>query len=50
MQINERLDKEPALVNNDPYGDGWMITLRMSRADDLKGLMSPSEYRTAATR
>src|SRR5205809_6284064 len=27
-EINQRLDKEPALVNTDPYGEGWMITMR----------------------
>jgi glycine cleavage system H protein len=45
-EINSQLDQDAGVVNRDPYGDGWMITLKMSRADDLKGLMSPSEYRS----
>ena len=39
VAVNERLDAEPGLVNTDPYGDGWMIRLRiaggMDAADDL---------------
>lgn len=36
VAINERLDKEPALVNSDPYGEGWMIRIRTSGpAEDL---------------
>jgi glycine cleavage system H protein len=42
---NSSLESDAALVNRDPYGDGWMIKLRISGPDDLKGLMSPSEYR-----
>ena len=30
LEINDRLDAEPALVNTEPYGDGWMIKLRMT--------------------
>ena len=29
VEVNERLDAEPSLVNSDPYGDGWMIRLRV---------------------
>jgi glycine cleavage system H protein len=43
VAINERLDKEPALVNTDPYGDGWMIKVRVSGGMDE--LMSPDAYR-----
>jgi glycine cleavage system H protein len=42
--INERLDKEPALVNTDPYGSGWMIRVRPSNAAARDGLISPAEY------
>ena len=30
VEVNSRLDGEPALVNSDPYGDGWMIKLKIS--------------------
>jgi glycine cleavage system H protein len=41
--INDRLDKEPSLVNSDPYGDGWMTKMRVTGA--LPGLLSADEYR-----
>ena len=44
IAINERLDKEPALVNNDPYGAGWMIKVRVKNADDRDQLLGPQEY------
>ncbi len=45
VAINERLDKEPALVNSDPYGDGWMIRLRLSNPDDRGQLLSSEKYK-----
>jgi glycine cleavage system H protein len=44
-EINTALESDAALVNRDPYGDGWMVKLKISGPDDLKGLMSPSQYR-----
>jgi glycine cleavage system H protein len=44
VAINERLDKEPALVNSDPYGAGWMIKVRPSSAAELDGLMKADAY------
>lgn len=46
VEVNGSLDEDPALVNSDPYGDGWMIRLRVRDADDLGQLLSPTEYRT----
>ena len=43
--VNDRLDKEPALVNSDPYGDGWMIRLRLSNPSDRGQLLSPEKYK-----
>ena len=45
VEINARLDGEPALVNNDPYGDGWMIKMRLSNAADRDGLMDAGAYK-----
>jgi glycine cleavage system H protein len=42
-EVNAKLDGEPALVNNDPYGDGWMIKMKVS-AGDLAGLMDAAAY------
>ena len=44
VEINTRLDAEPALVNSDPYGAGWMIKLRASNADELSSLMKADAY------
>ena len=45
VAINERLDKEPALVNTEPYGAGWMIRIRPSNAAELDALMKSDAYR-----
>ena len=39
LEINGRLDAEPALVNTEPYGNGWMIKLRMSDEGEKGGLL-----------
>jgi glycine cleavage system H protein len=44
VEVNDRLDKEPALVNTTPYGDGWMIKLRLKDASEKDGLMNAEEY------
>ena len=44
VEINERLDQEPALVNTDPYGDGWMIKLRVSDGAELAQLLDADSY------
>ena len=46
VEINSRLDGEPALVNNDPYGDGWMIKMRATDAANQTGLMDAAAYKT----
>jgi glycine cleavage system H protein len=43
--VNARLDKEPALVNTDPYGEGWMIRLRVKDAGEQDQLLGPEEYK-----
>ncbi len=42
--VNDKLDQEPALVNSDPYGAGWMIRMRMSNAADRDALMTAEAY------
>ncbi|MBA2708635.1 MAG: glycine cleavage system protein GcvH [Gemmatimonadaceae bacterium] len=43
-EINERLDQEPALVNSDPYGAGWMIRIRVDDAGATGALMDAAAY------
>lgn len=42
--VNEALDEDPALVNADPYGDGWMIRLRVSDPSELDDLLDAAAY------
>lgn len=42
--VNERLDKEPALVNTDPYGAGWMIRMRVTDKSELDALLDADAY------
>lgn len=44
VAINGDLDDSPESVNNDPYGDGWMIRIQPDSADDFNALMSADEY------
>jgi glycine cleavage system H protein len=44
LEINGRLDAEPALVNTAPYGDGWMIKLRMGNEAERSGLLDAGKY------
>jgi glycine cleavage system H protein len=44
IEINEKLDSEPELVNNDPYGDGWMIKIKMEDGLEIEKLLDFSSY------
>ncbi len=44
VEVNGALEKDPAVVNRDPYGAGWMIKLRLKSADDLNTLLDPAAY------
>ena len=44
VEVNEALGDDPALVNNDPYGKGWMIKLRVTEATELDQLLGSTEY------
>ncbi|GAA5188749.1 MULTISPECIES: glycine cleavage system protein GcvH [Arthrobacter] len=41
---NEALDTDSALINSDPYGDGWLFEVKLSEADAIETLLSASEY------
>lgn len=42
---NEKLTKSPELVNKDPFGDGWLVRVRLSNPGELDSLMDPAAYR-----
>ncbi len=44
IEINDALPDSPETINEDPYGDGWMIKVEMTDMDDLKDLMNADDY------
>ncbi len=44
VEVNERLDKEPGIVNSDPYGEGWMVRMRIRDSSERDQLLGPQEY------
>lgn len=45
LELNEKLDSAPELVNQDPYGDGWMVKIEIKSASEMEGLLSADEYK-----
>ena len=45
IEFNESLEDEPEKVNTDPYGDGWMIKVKISEASEVDQLMSAEDYK-----
>jgi len=44
IEVNDTVVDDPELLNDDPHGEGWLIKLRFSSADDLKSLMNAEKY------
>jgi glycine cleavage system H protein len=44
VAVNESILDSPELINDDPYGEGWIMKLRMDDSSELDGLLSPSDY------
>ncbi|MBO6793429.1 MAG: glycine cleavage system protein GcvH [Balneolaceae bacterium] len=44
IELNEELEDNPELVNDDPYGAGWMIKMKVADAGQLDSLLSADEY------
>lgn len=44
LEVNDSLPDSPETINDDAYGDGWMIRIEMTDMDDLKDLMTADEY------
>jgi glycine cleavage system H protein len=45
VEANDALTNNPALINTDPFGQGWIFALKINNADDLKNLQSPQGYK-----
>lgn len=44
LELNPALEEHPELVNEDPYGQGWIIKLKPANVEDLDGLLSADDY------
>ncbi len=45
LEVNPKLSESPDVVNKDPYGDGWMIKIKITDAAQLNELLSPEQYK-----
>lgn len=46
LEVNSKLDSSPELINNDPYGEGWLIKIRLSNPEELNTLMDSDSYKS----
>jgi glycine cleavage system H protein len=44
LEVNAGLDDDPAVVNSDPYGEGWIIKLRVTNPDQIASLLDAAAY------
>ena len=44
LELNEALENNPELVNSDPYGDGWMVKIKVSNRNELDELLGAEDY------
>lgn len=47
LEVNKSLESNPALINTDPYGEGWIYVLQLADPESLTELKEPSAYREA---
>ncbi|MFL9482065.1 glycine cleavage system protein GcvH [Chitinophagaceae bacterium LWZ2-11] len=45
LEVNSALEKEPELVNSDPYGKGWMVKVKVSNPADVSSLLTADAYK-----
>ena len=44
LEVNDDLPDSPEMLNEDPYGDGWIVKVEMAEADDINDLLTAAEY------
>ena len=44
VEMNENLEDSPELVNSDPYGEGWMVKIKMSNSGEVEDLLDAEDY------
>jgi glycine cleavage system H protein len=45
VESNEKLEEDPAVINSDPYGDGWITRIKIASDADLSGFMTEEQYK-----
>lgn len=45
LSVNEAIDASPELVNSDPYGEGWIVRVKLNNAADVDALLSADQYK-----
>ncbi|MGE0077687.1 MAG: glycine cleavage system protein GcvH [Bacteroidales bacterium] len=45
LEVNSKISDQPDVVNKDPYGDGWMIKIKIANPAELDELLSPEQYK-----
>jgi len=45
IEVNEKLKDDPSLINKDPYGEGWICKIKMSKPEELNECLSAEEYK-----
>lgn len=44
IAVNNKLEEEPAIINRDAFGEGWIVKMRLANASELKSLLNAAEY------
>tara|TARA_Y100001970_G_scaffold42776_1_gene53251 strand:- start:32916 stop:33293 length:378 start_codon:yes stop_codon:yes gene_type:complete len=45
LEVNDKLDSEPELINSDPYGKGWIVKIKISDSSEIDSLLTNKDYR-----
>ena len=45
LEFNKKTEQSPESVNKDPYGEGWMIKVKITHPEEIKGLLSAADYK-----
>ena len=46
LEFNSKLESNPELINKDPYGDGWLIKVKLSNIDETNSLLNATDYKS----
>jgi glycine cleavage system H protein len=44
LELNEKLEDEPELINKDPYGEGWIVKVKITQPDEINELLDAAAY------